>query len=206
MRKRQFHKKWGETCQLPPEAIDHAYALIEEPVKQMEYLRYLAKVTEWWDDNDVKRIPSHIVKECKTAKRRQRAEQKYGKYLSEHIRGVIPRNPLSNRQARNKTRLQQWLFHGSRTGRALSRAKGKGSLQSYVQQRYARSKGESVLKAWYLHHLIDYCRDVHESFELDEITSRNRDRINPISPSDYDEIASFVQRHWERLEHAFGSC
>lgn len=206
MRKRQFHDKWGERCQIPRDAIDHAYALIEEPMKQMDYLRYLTKVTEWWDDRETKKIPLHIARECKTPEKREKAEQKYEKYLSEHVRGVVPRNPLLNRQARNKTRLQQWLFHGSRTGRALSRAKSKGSLQSYVQQKYARSKGESVLKAWYLHHLVDYCREVHELFELDEITRRNRDRINPICPSDYDEIASFVQRHWEGLKHDLRSC
>lgn len=201
MKEYQFHKKWGEKCQVPSEAIEYAYALIEEPVKQMEYLQYLTKVTEWWDDNDIESIPMHIRRQCKTGERREKAEQTYKKYLSEHIRGVKRRNPLSNRQAKNKTKLQQWFFHGRKTGRALSRAKGIGYFQSYMQQKYIRPKGRPVFLAWYLHHLIDYCHEVHETFKLDEIIERNEARIKPIYPSDYNEIVSFIQRNWEELKH-----
>ena len=205
MKKYQFHKKWGEKCQIQSEAIDCAYALIDEPVKQIEYLQYLTKVTEWWDDNDIENIPMNIRKECKTAERREKAEQTYKKYLSEHNRGIIRHNPLFNKQAKNKTKLQQWFFHGRETGRDLSRAKGIGYFQSYMQQKYIRSKGRPVLLAWYLHHLIDYCHELHETFLLAEIIKRNQERIKPICLSDYDEIVSFVQQNWEELKYDFES-
>ena len=204
MKGRQFHKEWGAKCQISSKAIDYAYALIKQPMKQPEYLEYLTRVTEWWDDNDIKYIPDHIRKECKTEKRREKAEQTYKKYLSDHNRGVIPSGLKPNKQAKNKTKLQRWLFHGRKTGRDLSRVEGIGSLQSYVQQKHIQSKGRPFLLAWYLHHLIDYCCEVHDKL-VDDIIKTNRDRVIPISPSDYDEIAGFVRQNWKDLKHDFQS-
>lgn len=202
----EFHKKWGEKYQIPLEAIDCAYALIKQPMKQPEYLEYLTGVTKWWDDKDIEYIPDHIRKECKTAEGREKAEQKYKKYLSDHNRGVIADNPRFNKQAKNTTKLQQWFFQGRKTGRDFSRVEGIGSLQSYVQQKYIQSKGRPFLLAWYLHHLIDYCHEVHELFKLKDIIKRCEARIkNPIYPSDYNKIVSFVQQNWEDLERDFQS-
>jgi len=207
MKNKQFHERWGDKYPIPREAIDYAYSLIDKPVKQIEYLEYLTRVTEWWDDNDKNNIPIEIRKECNTAERREKTEQKYIKYLSDHNRGIIPRNPLFNKQAKGKTKFEQWFFQGRTTGRDRSRAKDIGYFQSYVQQKYILQymgpEERPHLLAWYLHHLIDYSHALYETSPLSDIINENRKRVKPICPAEYDEVASFVQQHWEELKHDF---
>ncbi len=60
--------------------------------------------------------------------------------------------------------------------------------------------------AWYLHHQIDYGDELYETtFPLTEIINRNRERVKPIYPAEYDEVVSFVQQYWEELKHDFES-
>ena len=40
------------------------------------------------DDNDKENIPYEIEKDCRTAVAREKTEQQYKDYLSEHLRGV----------------------------------------------------------------------------------------------------------------------
>ncbi len=209
MKKDRFHKRWGDKYGIRPEAVRYAYWLIDEPVEQTEYLEYLTEVTKWWNDKDEDYIPKPIIKECKTAEMRGETEQKYKKYLSDHIRGIIPHNPFFNKQAKGKTKFEQWFFQGRTTGRDLSRVKDIGKFQSYMQQEYIRrymGSGERpYLLAWYLHHLIDYCHESYKTMKLTCIINRNRDRIKPIDPECYDEVASFIQQHWEELKYDFES-
>ena len=198
MKKYRFHKRWGDKYKIQPEAIDHAYSLIEEPVKQTEYLQYLTKVTGWWDDNDTEYIPTEIKRNCKTLADRIKAEQKYNEYLSDHLRGVKPSKAVKF------TMFQLIFFKGRTTGRDLSRVKDIGYFQSYMRRKYIRPKGRPYLLAWYLHHLIDYCHEVYMMFPLTEIINRNRDRIKPSDP-EYDEVVSFIQQHWEELKYDFES-
>ena len=76
MKNKQFHERWGDKYPIPREAIDYAYSLIDKPVKQIEYLEYLTKVTEWWDDNDTSYIIAVIRRNCKTPADREKAERK----------------------------------------------------------------------------------------------------------------------------------
>jgi len=192
MKKYRFHKRWGDKYKIQPEAIDYAYSLIEEPVKQTEYLQYLTKVTEWWDDNDIEYIPSEIKRNCKTPVDRIKAEQSYNESLHDHLQGKWPDLFLAI------------FFKTRKTGRDLSRAKDIGYFQSYMQRKYIRPKGRPYLLAWYLHHLIDYCHEVYMMFPLTEIINKNRDRIKPSDP-EYDEVVSFIQQHWEELKYDFES-
>ncbi len=215
MKKYQFHKRWGDKYPIRPEVVDYAYSLIEEPVKQIEYLKYLTKVTEWWDDNDKENIPTVIKRNCKTAADRIKAEQKYKDYLSDHLRGANKtfkvakfttfhlRGTKTSKEAKF-TMLQLIFFQGRTTGRDLSRVKDIGYFQSYMQRKYIRPKGRPYLLAWYLHHLIDYCHEVYMMFPLTEIINRNRYRIKPSDP-EYDEVVSFIQQHWEELKYDFES-
>ena len=204
MKKYQFHKRWGEKYPIPPEAVNYTYSLIEEPVKQIEYLEYLTKITEWWDDNDKENIPTVIKRNCKTAADRVKTEQQYKDYLSEHLRGIpmIPKRRKFGDTLKGAMFLPLF-FNGRTTGRDLSRVKDIGYFQSYMQQKYIRPKGRPYFLAWYLHHLIDYCHELYETKSLTEIINRNRERIKPIYPAGYDEVVSFVQQNWEELKHDF---
>ena len=76
MNNKQFNERWGDKYPIPREAVDYAYSLIDKPLKQIEYLEYLTKVTEWWDDNDICYILSVIKKNCKTPIDRTKTEKK----------------------------------------------------------------------------------------------------------------------------------
>lgn len=82
-----FHERWGNKYGIPSEVVHFIFLLIDEPLEQAEYLNYLIKITEWWDDKDAEFIPVHIRKDCKTVADRVKAEQKYKKCL-----GVCPSN------------------------------------------------------------------------------------------------------------------
>ncbi len=189
---------------MQPEAVDYAYSIIEEPVKQIEYLKYLTKVTEWWDDNDIDYVWRHIKKNCKTPADRIKTERKYKDYLRDHLRGVVPKTIGLAGKATGHTVFENFFFGGRKTGRDISRVKGIGRFHSYMQRKYIRPKGRPYLLAWYLHHLIDYCYEVYMMFPLTEIINRNRDRIKPSDP-EYDEVVSFIQQHWEELKYDFES-
>jgi len=205
MKKYQFHKRWGEKYPIQSEAVDYAYSLIDEPLKQTEYLKYLTKVTEWWDDNDIDYVWRHIKKNCKTPADRIKTEQKYKDYLSDHLLGVLPFNAARfTSKAAKLTMFQHMFFGGRKTGRDLSRVKDIGYFQSYMQRKYIRPKGRPYLLAWYLHHLIDYCHGIYMMFPFTEIINRNRDRIKP-SDLEYDEVVNFIRQHWEELINDFES-
>ena len=202
MKNKQFHERWGDKYPIPREAIDYAYSLIDKPVKQIEYLEYLTKVTEWWDDNDIEYIPTEIKMNCKTPADRIKTEQKYNEYLSDHLQGA------KASKAVKFTMFQLMFFKGRITGRDLSRVKDIGYFQSYMQQKYIRHmqpREKPYLLAWYLHHLIDYCHVNYETLSLTEIINRNRDRVKLICPALYDEVVSFIQQYWEELKHDFES-
>ncbi len=204
MKKYQFHKRWGDKYPILPEAVDYAYSLVEEPVKQTKYLKYLTKVTEWWDDNDIEYIPTVIKRNCKTAADRIKTEKQYKVYLSEYLRGVpmIPKRRKFG-DIRKGAIFLPLFFSGRTTGRDLSRVKDIGYFQSYMQQKYIRPKGRPYFLAWYLHHLIDYCHEDYKGFPLTEILRRNRERVKPLCPAEYDEVVSFIQQHWEELKKDF---
>jgi len=177
MKKYQFHKRWGEKYPIQSEAVDYAYSLIDEPLKQTEYLKYLTKVTEWWDDNDISYVLAVIRRDCKTPEDRAKTEKKYQAYLSDHIRGVLPfKGARFTSKVANLTMFQALFFVGRTTGRDLSRVKNTGYFQSYMQRKYIRPKGRPYLLAWYLHHLIDYCHEIYIMFPFTEIINRNRVR------------------------------
>lgn len=207
MKNKQFHERWGDKYPIPREAIDYAYSLIDKPLKQREYLEYLTKVTEWWDDNDISYILDVIKKNCKTPADREKTEKKYQAYLSDQLLGVLPfKGARFTSKVAKITTFQALFFAGRTTGRDLSRVKDIGYFQSYMQQKYIRPKGRPYLLAWYLHHQIDYGDQLYEwTLPLTDIINRNRERIKPIYPAEYDEVASFVQQHWEELKHDFES-
>ncbi len=209
MKNKQFHERWGDKYPIPRKAIDYAYSLIDKPAKQIEYLEYLTKVTEWWDDNDISYILAVIRRNCKTPADREKAEKKYQAYLSDHLRGVLPfKGARFTSKVANLTMFQALFFVGRTTGRDLSRVKDIGYFQSYMQQKYIRhmQPGEKpYLLAWYLHHLIDYCHVNYETMSLTEIINRNRDRVKLICPALYDEVVSFIHQYWEELKHDFES-
>ena len=213
MKNNQFHKRWGDKYPILPEAVTYAYYLIDKPLKQIEYLKYLTKVTEWWNDNDIGNIPEKIKKNCKTPADRIKTEQTYQVYLSDHRRGAnktfkVERYDTFHRGTSKKlkfTMLQLLFFEGRTTGRDLSRAKDIGYFQSYMQQKYIRPEGRPYLLAWYLHHLIDYCHESYKTMKLTEIIKINRKRVKPIDPVGYDEVVNFIQQHWEELKHDFES-
>lgn len=208
MKKLLFHERWGHKYGIPSEAVDFIYLLVEEPVKQKEYLKYLAKVTRWWDDNDIEYIPMIIKKDCETAVDRIKAEQKYEEYLDAHLRGDkkagYSKFTLQHftHKAAKCTWFQNTFFSGRTTGRDISRVKDTGYFQSYLQRKYIRPKGPPYLLAWYLHHLIDYCHENYEMFLLTEIIKRNRERVKPSDP-EYDEVVCFIQQHFEELKRDF---
>ncbi len=207
MKDKQFHERWGDKYPIPREAVDYAYSLIDKPVKQIEYLEYLTKVTEWWDDNDINYILDVIKKNCKTPADRIKTEQKYKDYLRDHLRGVLPFNGARfTSKVAKITTFQALFFVGRTTGRDLSRVKDIGYFQSYMQQKYIRHmqpREKPYLLAWYLHHLIDYCHDLYKTKPLTEIINRNRERVKPLYPAGYDEVVSFIQHYWEELKHDF---
>ncbi len=126
MKNKEFHERWGDKYPIAHKAIDYAYSLIDKPVKQIEYLEYLTKVTEWWDDNDISNILAVIRSDCKTPSDRIKTEKKYQDHLSEYIRGVSPFTMAM---------FQALFFGGRKTGRDLSRVKNIGYFQSYMQQK-----------------------------------------------------------------------
>jgi hypothetical protein len=213
MKKYAFHLKWGEKYGLPLEIVAATYELIDQPVNQIEYLRHIVKVTIWWDDKDKENIPEHIKKECKTLEQRVKAEQKYVKYLSDHMQGLKARDKNSGLNEFQRKHLPPKLsncsmivnifFSGRTTGRDLSRVKDTGDFQSYLQQKYLQPKGQFFLRAYYLHHIIDYCNENYETFPFDEIVRRNRERIKPIEPKLYDEVADYLKREFEELKNNF---
>ena len=91
------------------------------------------------------------------------------------------------------------FFYGRKTGRDQGRVKNIGDFQSYLQRKYIKPKGRDYLSAYYLHHLIDYCKVVKDLFELNEIIDRNRDRVAANDP-EYDEIADFIHRNWYEIK------
>ena len=182
MASKKTHIKWGCRFGIPRETVDYVFSLIDLPNKQKEYLLYSAKVTEWWDDGSKMYAPSHIVKNCKTPDDRKNSEQIYTQWLMESPDIFIP-----------------MFFQGRKTGRDQGRVKYIGDFQSYLQRKYIRPKGRKFLSAWYLHHLIDYCKEVKDFFQLTEIINRNRDRVAADDP-EYDEVADFIRRNWAQIE------
>ncbi len=203
MKKYQFHKRWGERYPIQSEAVDYVYSLIDKPLKQREYLEYITKVTEWWDDKDINYILAEIKRNCKTPADRIKTEWKYKDYLLDHLRGVVPKTIGLAGKATGHTVFENLFFGVRKTGRELSRVKDLGYFHSYMQRKYI-PKERPYLLAWYLHHLIDYCHDLYKTKPLTEIINRNRDSIKPSDP-EYDEVVSFIQQHWEELKYDFES-
>lgn len=181
MANRSVQRKWGNRFGLSVGTVDLIYSLINSPIKHHDYLLFSAQVTKWWDDDESDYVPSHIKKNCKTAVDREKAERSYLQYLSEELK------------------IFKGIFFSAReTGRDLSRVKGIGYFQSYLQRKYIRPKGREFLCAFYLHHLLDYCGGVRE-FPLTETIRINRDRV-AANDSEYEEISDFVRRNWPEIE------
>ncbi|MDY7019363.1 MAG: hypothetical protein SU899_04765, partial [Chloroflexota bacterium] len=139
---KKIHIEWGKEFGIPEETVNYIFSLIDRPNEQREYLQYLTKVTEWWDDASMRYAPSHIKKNCKTPADREKYEQECKQWLKENPAIFIA-----------------MFFYGRKTGRDQGRVKYIGDFHSYMQRKYIRRWGPAFLHAWYLHHLIDYCNE-----------------------------------------------
>ena len=182
MASKNIHTKWGRKFGLSPYTVDYVYSFINDPSKKIEYLKYLARVTEWWDNDSAEYAPSHIFKNCKTPDARMKSSKEYEKLLMENP-GIF----------------MAMFFYGRKTGRDQGRVKNIGDFQSYLQRKYIKPKGRDYLFAYYLHHLIDYCKEVKDLFELNEIINRNKDRVSA-NDQEYDEIADFIRCNWDEIK------
>jgi len=73
-------------------------------------------------------------------------------------------------------------------------------LEAFVQQKFlCLNKGCESLKAWYLHHILDYMSSCGY-FEQEEFFQRIEERLEVILNEDlYDEVKNFVSIHWKEI-------
>ncbi len=86
-------------------------------------------------------------------------------------------------------------------GHDAGRSKGSQQLQAHIQLKHIAPRGTEYLKAWYLHHFLDY---IEQSgyMQKEEVHQRIRERIKT-SP-EFDLVNNFVQSHWEEILSALG--
>ena len=88
------------------------------------------------------------------------------------------------------------LLHiGHDTGRS-------NEIATYIQLKFMRHKGNEYVKAWYLHHVLDYVEKVVSIFPPEEIWKRLEERTEPCY--EFNTVKSFVRNHWEDILQDLG--
>ncbi|RLE09549.1 hypothetical protein DRJ00_03890 [Candidatus Aerophobetes bacterium] len=62
-----------------------------------------------------------------------------------------------------------WIEHDAGRGRSNKTA-------TYIQLKFMRHKGSEYVKAWYLHHALDYVEKLAAAYPIEEILSRLEER------------------------------
>ncbi len=70
-------------------------------------------------------------------------------------------------------------------------------LQAHIQLRFLANKSEDHIKAWYLHHILDYAEKEAGLFSLEEMLERMADRTKKSEV--FDIVAEYVSENWKEI-------
>jgi len=76
---------------------------------------------------------------------------------------------------------------------------------AYVHLKFLSIKGSQYVKAWYLHHVIDYMNETYNLFHKDEIIRRLKEKLptkimdNIELRKEFQEVLDFVCLNWEEI-------
>ena len=79
-----------------------------------------------------------------------------------------------------------WIGHD--TGRSKS-----NKTATYIQLRFMQHKGSEYVKAWYLHHALDYVQKLTGSYPMEEILNRLGERTE--SCPELEGVKDFITRN-----------
>lgn len=171
----KIHNKWAEQMGIPAEVSNYVNLLIDFPEKCPEYLDFCAQPTEWSEGRN-SNWP-FTARQWRTPERLQ--------------------SQLKSLRQENLDKFCKLLYiaHDS------SRSKSQG-LQTHIQLKFLNAKGTEYMKAWYLHHFLDYAEKEAHTFSLEDIFARLGDRTKPCY--EFNTVKSFVQNNWGEILQDLG--
>ena len=102
-------------------------------------------------------------------------------------------------------KIKRQLLHiahdAGRSGQPLGGSRYRG-LAAFVQLKFLSSKGSNYVKAWYLHHLIDFVTsspgtNVKEKMERIE----ERTGVPGFTRLEFEEVKSFFERNFDAIAY-----
>ncbi|MCD6514437.1 MAG: hypothetical protein J7L07_05895 [Candidatus Odinarchaeota archaeon] len=165
----EIHNKWAEKLGIPSDISNYVNKLIDFPERVKEFIESYADTDKWWDEWK-KKSPRFPLD-------------------PEYIREVL----LSEDEMDKKIRkdLLQIRHDAGRKGKPLGGSRYEG-LAAHVQLKFLSLKGEDYVRAWFLHHLLDYMmiEMFYAPFSLQEIFERLEERTESKIP---EEVKQFVR-------------
>lgn len=181
MPKWEIHNKWAERMGISTEISNHVNSLIDFPEKCSEYLDFCTDIIKWSDYYE-ERSSKWPFKE--------RAFKDLNS-LQSWLRSLRKSNP-------------SWFLKLLQIGHDTSRSKKAQGLQAHIQLKFLHSRGTEYIKAWYMHHILDYVEKVADTFSLEEIFERLNNRIRPCH--EFSTVKDFVRNHWGEILRDLGYC
>ena len=177
----KIHNKWAKKLipNMPKKDLNLVNRLIDEPKKVKEFMEFFIETSSWFPDWKKVR-PEFPLSED---------------YIKKEI--ISTKDELHNRIL---NQLLQLHHDSGRKKNPLGGHPYKG-LAAFVQLKFLSLKGSGYVKAWYLHHFLDYMWYVGH-FPPKEVFERLRHRL--IYCPEFDEVKSFVKKYWGEILQDLG--
>ena len=177
----KIHNKWAERMGIPSEITNYVNSLIDFPKECSEYLDFCAEIIKWSDyyegRNSKYPFRSRDFRTTESLQSRQ--------------------TQLRSLRRDDPNMFCKLLYIGHDSSRSRSQ-----DLQAHIQLSFLNTKGTEYIKAWYLHHILDYIEKVAHSFSLEEMFERLNDRTRPCD--EFDIAKSFVRNHQTEILQDLG--
>lgn len=177
----EVHNRWAKKLigGISETDLNLVNRLIDFPEEVDEFLEFFAETSNWFPEWK-KMVPNFPLDE-------------------DYVRKIV----LSEDEFDKKIKRQ--LLHiahdAGRSGQPLGGQRYRG-LAAFVQLKFLSSKGSDHVKAWYLHHFIDFVTssprtDVKEKIERIE----ERTGVPGFTRPEFEEVKSFFERNFDAIAH-----
>lgn len=186
----KIHNKWAERMGISREMASYVNSLIDFPEKSPEYM-------DFW----MKHFTDPDISNDFYNKLRNKDELGDEDPLIVELCRVIPLiNDIFDTVC-------YFVKFGSKDHKELHKMSflehdgGRNNpFEAYLQLKFLSLRGNEYVKAWYLHHFLDYISYGH--FSSEEVFERLRNTL--IYCPEFDAVKSFVRNHWEEIIQDLG--
>jgi len=173
----KIHNKWAEKLGISKEVSNYVNTLVDFPEKHKEFMKFFTETSNWF--SEWKKInPKFPLTE-------------------DYMREIIStKDEFHNRMLRE---LLQIKHDAGRRKNPLRGSRYQG-LAAFVQLKFLSLKGSDYIKAWYLHHFIDFTvssplTDIKEKIKrIKERTQRPK-----FTEVEFEEVAKFFEKNFTEI-------